>query len=98
MDAQSNVEPLACHGYGNFTADTATDCFRSNIHPFVILKGQRKKTPFSTRRDPVLKEGAMLDAVDISSDDSDIGEDEKELAEPFDPSSFYSNAFQEAFA
>ena len=30
-----------------------------------------------------------FDAIDISSDDSEASDDEEELAEPFDPSSFH---------
>ena len=53
-------------------------------------KGKRPLSPSEWM--PSSKKGRYFDAVDISSDDSDVGEDEEELAEPFDPSSFYNNA------
>lgn len=39
---------------------------------------------------PASKRGKYPEVEDISSADSDMSEDEEELAEPFDPSSFYN--------
>ena len=59
--------------------------------PLTSSKDKEKRPLSPSEGTPSSKKGRYFDAVDISSDGPDIGEDE-ELAEPFDPSSFYSNA------
>ena len=51
-------------------------------------KGKRLITP--SEEMPASKRGKYPEVEDISSADSDMSKDEEELAEPFDPSSFYN--------
>jgi hypothetical protein len=59
--------------------------------PLSSCKGKGKRPPSPSRESPSAKKGRYFDAIDISSEDSDGSDDEEELAELFDPSSFYNN-------
>lgn len=59
--------------------------------PLSSSKGKGKRPPSPSKETSSSKKGRYFDAIDISSDDSEGSDDEEELAEPFDPSSFYNN-------
>ena len=58
--------------------------------PLSSSKGKGKRPPSPSKETPFSKKGRHFDAIDISSDDSEGSDDEEELAEPFDHSSFSS--------
>ena len=59
--------------------------------PLTSSKGKGKRPPSPSAMLPPSKKGRYFETVEVSSDDPDCSEDEEELAELFDPSSFYSN-------
>ena len=66
----------------------STSC--TTYTPSSSSKGKGKRPMSPSEGMPASKKGRYLEA-DVSSGDSDMSEDEEELAEPFDPSSFYNN-------
>ena len=58
--------------------------------PSTSSKGKGKRPPSPGTQLPPSKRGRYYETVEVSSDESDCSEDEEELAEPFDPSSFYT--------
>ena len=59
--------------------------------PLSSSKGKGKRPPSPSKETSSSKKGRYFDAIDISSDDSEGFNDEEELDEPFDLSSFYNN-------